>query len=124
MNLVDRYCYQQFPEIEDYFEIEELEQASGFGSYIYHEDYFCPFVIEHYQKTEDKDFLEKVGNYIEYLITSENADMRNLASIGVIECLIDKHFFEIAPYLKPYSKASLKESRDRVKFDLVKWVLA
>jgi len=84
-----------FPEILDFARKSELLEASSIGPYIFHEDFFVPFILA---EPRGPDFLSRVGKYIEYLIANENRHLRDLGEIGVVQCLIHKGFSEIVPF--------------------------
>lgn len=119
MNLVDLYCLELFPEILSKYSKKDLEAASIFGSYIFHEDFFVPFIAGKNSSTEQ---LARAGAYIEYLSGNENRYLRNLAEIGILSSLIDRGFVEIVPHLGSHAKRLIEQISSRMTFDREIWI--
>lgn len=121
MSIIDSYCLDCFPELTKKFSTEELEEASDTGTYIFHEDYFAEWVLTCVKSHSD---LKRVGEYIEYLSSSENDHMKDLARIGLIENFINRDFTEIASYFGKNSLKLLEEAKKTTKFDYDKWFVS
>lgn len=118
-NLTDKYCMECFPELEQKYGIDVLYEASSYGSYVFHEDYFNFWVSEDVKSNQD---LKRVANYIEYLASSPNHHLQNLAQIAIIEGLINLNFIAIAPFLKKHSKQLVLKAKNTTNFDEKIWL--
>ncbi len=96
------------------------------GQYIIHEDFLVDYIMDFCEEHKDdmdtiKLELVKLGDYMEFLVTSGKEDWIHLVEIGLLECLIDRGFVEIIPFLKPKTKQLLTAIDQKLNFDLELW---
>lgn len=120
MNELTENCLDNFPEMLDLFQLEDLKEASEIRAYIFFEDYFNAFL------EENKIYgplLARAASYIEKLAHSEDRDLQNLTEIGILEGLINRDVSGIAKYLGPHSKELLEQATVRTRIDRETWHL-
>ncbi len=113
-------CLTDFPEVLDVFSQGELAQASAIGSYIFFEDYFMRFIEK---RGHSDQFFARVAAFIETLAESDDADIRNLAQIALLEPLVNKKIVKIAPHLGKAAQKLLRQAQDTTRIDTKIWRL-
>jgi len=102
-----------------HFPESELLSASVLGTYIFHEDYFIPFVLG---RSSDEMMMQRVATYIEFLASSEDQSLHNLAEIGILEALVSRQDSSVAVFLGPQSKALLVRVLPHFDVDPKPWL--
>lgn len=89
---LNQMLMSSFPEIKDelpaYMEAEGEGMATG--CFLTHEDVFHPF-IEAALESGNTAILRCVGNYVDTLLSTEDAYAINVATIGILEWLAYVH---------------------------------
>ncbi|PHQ93356.1 MAG: hypothetical protein COB40_14420 [Marinosulfonomonas sp.] len=120
MNLVDKYCSDCFPELVEIFGLDALEEASGFGSYIFHEDYFVKWMKG---AVLTPSIIERITKYMEYLAESPNSHLNDLAHVGLLESVVDVDLVELAPYMGAETKKLLVKVCSTMHLDPDIWLV-
>lgn len=110
---------ERYPELKRIFGASNIERALDDGSYILYEDYVVPLIVS---KRQNKDEMKKASDFIEMLLLSPDANVRNLAEIAVLEGIVINELVEIIPWLKAASIDSLHRVASRIELDENIWL--
>jgi hypothetical protein len=114
----DAHCLSLFPELLQQFSEDELRHASAIGTYIFHEDYFSRFIEG---QAGNELMLRRIAKYVEQLASSHDVALQNLAEIGILEGLVSKKDYSLAPYVGPASTELLAKVLSHFDVDPTPW---
>lgn len=106
-----------FPELLSGASKDELEAASQFGSYVFHEDHFLKLI----NSTDDEDLLARAARYLEYLCANENPYLRDLGSVALLEGLVSSGSSKISRFLGTRSRDQLAKVLQHFDVDKAAW---
>lgn len=91
-------------------------------AHIVYGNLFCDYLIEvGKQGGPGVPELRRMANWIETLATSNDAEVRYLAEVSILERLADEHADFIIPFLGPDSAKLVRNISERLNLDAETW---